>query len=202
VSRDLQHALHGSLTTAVAVLDLPLTGQHLERLAVELTPAIKGLLAEDRAELADVVPVEYALTEQAGPVDRHITVYAGCTSTIHPEVEEDSPAALLALELRGNQPDVTATDVPTRTHLTLTVRPQSLHGWRWWMDKMSVAPSTTLRHGHVVTGTGHFGEIAVHLRGENIGDLLDDQAAAQSARRLQGFLGGDVPARRPAGHPW
>ena len=201
MSRDLQHALHGSLTTAAAVLDLPLTRQHLEDLAVELTPTVKGLLAEDRAELADVVPVEYALTEQAGPVDRHITVYEGCTSTIHPEVEEDSPAALLALELRGTH-DVTATDVPTRTHLTLTVRPLSLLGWQWWLDKMSVAPSTTLRHGHLVTGTGHFGEITVHLRGENIGDLLDDQAAAQSARRLQHVLGGDVPARRPAGHPW
>ncbi|MCL6733337.1 hypothetical protein [Streptomyces neyagawaensis] len=201
MSRDLQLALHGRLTTAVAVLDLPLNGQHLERLAIELTPAVAAMLAEVDATVAELEPVSYALTEQAGPVDRHISEYAGCRSAIHPEVEEDSPAALLALELRGTH-DVTATDVPTRTHLTLTVRPLSLLGWQWWLDKMSVSASTILRHGPVVTGTGHYGEITVHLRGENVGDLLDDQAAARSARRLQGFLVGDVPARSSAGHPW
>lgn len=195
MSRALQHKLHSWIETVTAVRDLPLTAQHVEDLAVDLTSVVKALLAENDAELADVVPVAYALTDQAGPADRHITEYDSCTSSIHPEAEEDSPAALLALDLRQNQPDVIATDVPTRTHLTLTVRPQSLYGWTWWRRKLNVG--STLRHGPVVTGTGHYGEITVHLRGENAGDLLDAQAAKRSTKRLQNLL-----AERPAGHPW
>ncbi|MDX2520539.1 MULTISPECIES: hypothetical protein [Streptomyces] len=194
MSRDLQHRLHSRIETIAGVRDLPLTAQHVEDLAVDLTSVVKALLAEADAELADVAPVEYALTDQAGPVDRTVTKYGDCTSSIHLEVEEDCPAALLAAELR-RQHDVKATDVPTPTHLTLTVRPQSLHGWTWWRRKLAVG--SILRHGPVVTGTGHYGEVTVHLRGENAGDLLDAQAVKRSAKRLQHFL-----AERPAGHPW
>jgi hypothetical protein len=194
VSRALQHQLHSRIETVTAVRDLPLTAQHIEDLAVDLTPIVKALLAEADAELADVVPVEYALTDQAGPVDRTVTDYDGCTASLHPEVEEDCPAALLAAELR-RQPDVKATDVPTPTHLTLTVRPQSLYGWTWWRRKLAVG--SILRHGPVVTGTGHYGEVTVHLRGENAGDLLDAHAVSRSTKKLQNFL-----SERPAGHPW
>ncbi|MFU0238871.1 hypothetical protein ACKI1J_24420 [Streptomyces scabiei] len=182
------------MSTITALRDLPLTEQQVEVLAVDLTPFLTAMLADTDAELADLVPVEYALTEQVGPTDRTVTEYDGCTSSIHPEVEEDSPAALLALELR-RQPDVTATDVPTRTHLTLTVQPQSLHGWKWWRGRLAVG--SILRHGQVVSGTGHYGEITVQLRGSNVGDLLDAQAVQRSARKLQGFL-----AESPVGHPW
>lgn len=193
MSRALQHKLHSGIEMAAVVRDLPLTPQHVEVLAVDLTPMVKALLAEADAELADLVPVEYALTDQASPADRTISEYDGCTSAIHPEVEEDAPAALLALELR-RQPDVTGTDVPTRTHLTLTVRPQSLHGWTWWRRKLSVG--SILRHGSVVTGTGHYGEITVQLRGENAGELLDARAHIRPVTRPQGSLA------CPAGHPW
>ena len=195
MSRTLQHKLHSGIETVAVVRDLPLNAQHIKDLAVDLTSFVAALLAEAAAETADIVPVEYALTDQAGPADRTISEYDGCTSSIHPEVEEDSPAALLALELRGTQPDVVATDVPTRTHLTLTVRPQSLHGWRWWRRKFAVG--SVLRHGHVVTGTGRYGEITVQLHGENAGELLDKEAVDRSAKKLQHFL-----AERPAGHPW
>ncbi|MFM9595702.1 hypothetical protein ACKI2C_20230 [Streptomyces brasiliscabiei] len=194
MSRDRQHLIHGAVSTITALRDLPLTEQQVEVLAVDLTPFLTAMLADTDAELADLVPVEYALTEQVGPTDRTVTEYDGCTSSIHPEVEEDSPAALLALELR-RQPDVTATDVPTRTHLTLTVQPQSLHGWKWWRGRLAVG--SILRHGQVVSGTGHYGEITVQLRGSNVGDLLDAQAVQRSARKLQGFL-----AESPVGHPW
>ncbi|MDX3507416.1 hypothetical protein PV755_00515 [Streptomyces caniscabiei] len=194
MSRALQHELHSRIETLTVLRDLPLTRQHIEDLAVDLTPIVKALLAGADAERADVVPVEYALTDQAGPVDRAVTDYDGCTSSIHLEVDVDCPAALLAAELR-RQPDVKATDVPTPTHLTLTVRPQSFQGWTWWRRKLAVG--AILRHGPVVTGTGHYGEVTVHLRGENAGELLDTRAAARSAQRLQGFL-----AERPAGHPW
>ncbi len=201
MSRHLQHLLHARLDTAATVLDLPLTKQHLEHLAVELTPAIKALLAETDAQLAELAPVEFALTEAAGPADRHVTEYNGCRSAIHPEVEEDCPAALLALELRGAQPDVVDTDVSTRTHLTLTVRPQSLGSWIWWLNKTSVAFDSLLRHGTTLTGSGHYGDVTVHLRGENVGTLLDTPAADKSAARLQRFLA-EHPAGHPAGHPW
>jgi hypothetical protein len=197
VSRTLQHRLHSRIEMATVLADLPLTAQQIEHLALELTGPVKALIAEATATADEVVPVTYALAEQAGPVDRHVTEYAGCRSTIHPEVEEDSPAALLALELRGNQPDVTATDVPTRTHLTLTVRPQSLRAWDWWQNRISVTAGSVLRHGSVVTGTGDYGDVTVHLRGDNVGQLLDDEAAAQSAGRLRNFL-----AARASEHPW
>ncbi|MDX3162384.1 hypothetical protein PV516_01035 [Streptomyces scabiei] len=197
MSRDLQHRLHSGIETVTAFRDLPLTAQHIEDLAVDLTAVVKALLAEADAELADVVPVEYALTDQSGPTDRTVSECDGCTSSIHPEVEEDAPAALLALELRGTH-DVIATDVPTRTHLTLTVRPQPLYGWTWWRRKLAVG--AILRDGPVVSGTGHYGEITVQLRGPHVGDLLDARdarAVEQSTTRLQNFLAG-----RPAGHPW
>ncbi|WP_371579418.1 hypothetical protein [Streptomyces sp. NBC_01314] len=193
MSRHLQHLLHSRLDTAAAVLDLPLTRDHLERLAVELTPAVKALLLEADDRAAEHEPVEYTLTEQAAPADRHVTEYNGCRSSIHPEVDEDAPAALLALEWRGMQPDITSTDVPTRTHLTITVRPQSLRAWDWWLNKAGVAVDSTRRHGQLITGTGYYGEITVYLRGENVGQLLDDQVVTASATRLTQFIGG---------HPW
>ena len=195
MSRTLQHQLHSRIEMATVFADLPLTAQQIEHLALELTGPVKALIAEASATTDEIVPVAYALAEHAGPAERTITQYAGCTSSIHPEVEEDSPAALLALELRGTQPDVVATDVPTRTHLTLTVQPQSPHGWRWWRRKFAVG--SVLRHGPVVTGTGRYGEVTVQLRGENAGDLLDKEAVNKSAKKLQ-----DVLAERPAGHPW
>jgi hypothetical protein len=194
VSRTLQHQLHSRIETATVLADLPLTAQQVEHLALELTGPVKAMIAEATATADEIVPVAYAVAEQADPTDRHVTEYAGCRSSIHPDVDEDSPAALLALEMR-TQPDVTATDVPTRTHLTLAVRPQSLHGWTWWRRKFAVG--SVLRHGSVVTGTGHYGEITVQLRGENAGDLLDSQAITRSAARLQ-----DLLAVRPAEHPW
>ncbi|WP_405960556.1 hypothetical protein OG235_24490 [Streptomyces sp. NBC_00024] len=195
MSRTLQHKLHSRIEMATVIADLPLTTQQIEHLALELTGPVKALIAEATATTDEIVPVAYALAEHAGPVDRTITEYAGCRSSIHPEVEEDSPAALLALDMRSTQPDVTATDVPTRTHLTLTVQPQSLHGWIWWRRKFAVG--SVLRHGSVVTGTGRYGEITVQLRGENAGDLLDARAVNRSTKKLQ-----DVLAERPAGHPW
>ena len=73
MSRALQHKLHSGIEMAAVVRDLPLTPQHVEDLAVDLTPMVKALLAEADAELADLVPVEYALTDQASPADRTIS---------------------------------------------------------------------------------------------------------------------------------
>ncbi|WP_326729027.1 hypothetical protein [Streptomyces phaeochromogenes] len=193
MSRDLQHRLHTRVDLAVKVLDLPLSAEDIERLAVELTPAVKAILAEGADTAAELAPITYAVAETADPGERCVSEWAGCTSAIHPDVPEDCPAALLALELRRVQSDMTYTDVPRPADLVLTVRPRTLRAWEWWLQRLSIDTDTVERLGRTVTGTGRYGEVTVHLRGDNVGALLDDEAAQQSAARLSGAF---------AGHPW
>lgn len=186
MSRGVQHRLRFRLELAATVLDLPLTGEHLDRLAVELTPAVKALIAEATEAHEETVPVRYGvvstdLDTQAGV---HTTTYAGCTARIGTEVDPESPAALLAAELRGRQPDVVATDVPSATYLGLTVRPQSLHAWRWWLDKLGVHPDTVTRQDNSAFAMGVVGDVAVALCGEEVPTLMVDAPAA----RLMGLL--------------
>ncbi|MFG2679235.1 hypothetical protein [Streptomyces sp. NPDC048392] len=186
MSRGLQHKLHSHLELATQMLDLPLTGEHLERLAVELTPAVTALIAEATEAHAETVPVEYGvvgpdLDERAGV---QTTTYAGCTARIGTEVDLESPAALLAAELRGRQPDVVATDVPSATYLGLTVRPQSLHAWRWWLDKLGVHPDTVTRQDDSVFATGVVGDVVVAVCAEGVPTLMADRPAD----RLMGLL--------------
>lgn len=189
MSRDLQHTLHTALTTAVAMYDLPLTGLDVETLAVELTPAVKAMLAEQDATIAELEPAPYALTEVVERADRIVSEYAGCTLSIQPDVAEDAPAALLGLELRSTQPDILALDVPSATHLTITVRPRSLQAWTWWRDKFEAAQNCQAPQPCCTTLAGRYGEVTVELRGDGVPDLL----ARHSADRLSTVL---------AGHPW
>jgi hypothetical protein len=168
MSRALQHQLHTILQTATATLDLPLDGHHLERLAVELTPAIAALLAEADATVTELEPVPYEVTDLDG-----CTIYTGL------DVDLDSPAARLALQLRMAQHDVTATDVPAPDILDLTVRPQSLDCWRWWLHRMGVPTDTLATVGNALTGTGTCEGVTVHLRGEGVPELLTDRGAAR-----------------------
>ncbi|MGN7139063.1 hypothetical protein [Streptomyces pseudogriseolus] len=181
MSRDLQHRLHSRLELAAQMLDLPLTADHLERLAVELTPAVKALLAEQADAQAAAVPVDYSVVEADGV---RTTTYAQCTSRIDVRVAEDSPAALLADALRSRQPDVIATDVPSATYLGLTVRPQSLHAWTWWVHRLGLDPAALTRQGDKVYGVGSVGQVIVHVCGDGVPELMADEAAA----RLMGLL--------------
>ncbi|WP_405924909.1 hypothetical protein [Streptomyces sp. NBC_00035] len=201
MSRDLQQQLLTRIDLAVTVLDLPLTRDHIERLAAELTPAVKAILAQDQA--VDVVPVAYAVV--AGVAETATHEYAACASLVEGQVETSevegclcrigldvdvhSPAAVLAQRLRSSQPDVTATDVPDATTLGLTVRPQSIDCWRWWMHRLNIAINSVQTHGDAVTATGHLKGVRINLRGDGVPDLLTDKAAA----RLAGVI---------AGHPW
>ncbi|MYS44067.1 hypothetical protein GTY23_23110 [Streptomyces sp. SID5998] len=186
----LQHRLHTRLELAAQVLDLPLTGEHLERLAVELTPAVRAMLAEQAADLTDTAPVTYAVADPGILAAVATTEYAGCTSRIGPDVDEDSPAAVLAAELRTRQPDVVATDVPTATYCGVTVRPQSLHAWRWWLDRLGIpAEAVTQRDGDAYA-VGTVGDVAVEIRGQDVAALLADEGAA----RLMGLLA-EAPSR-------
>jgi len=192
VTRPLQHTLHSRIELAAQVLDLPLTADHIERLAVELTPAITALLAEQADTHDETVPVRYAVVDTdaaGGPgVDETAgittTEYAGCTVRIGTEIDLESPAALLAGELRMRQPDVVATDIPTATYLGLTVRPQSLNAWRWWLDKLSIATEAVTLQGDHAYAVGVVGDVAVQLDGEGVPALLTDRGAA----RLMGLL--------------
>ncbi|MDT6983697.1 hypothetical protein ACFSUJ_11985 [Streptomyces lusitanus] len=187
MSRDLQHRLHSRLELATQMLDLPLTAQHLEALAVELTPAVKALLAEQADVQASAAPVGYAVVETEGV---RTTTYAQCTSRIDVNVDEDSPAALLAATFRTRQPDVTATDVPSATYLGLTVHPQSLHAWAWWVERLHLDPAALTRRDSSVYGIGHVDGVAVHVRGEGVPELMTDESAA----RLMGLLAETEPA--------
>jgi hypothetical protein len=179
MSRNLQLRLHAALTTAAAMLDLPLDAHHVERLAVELAPAVKALLAEADATVAELEPVPYAV-----PAEVEVTHTDGCLTRTGLDVDLDSPAARLGLQLRASQYDVIATDVPDTTTLGLTVRPQSLDCWRWWVARMGVPADSLTTQGDAVTGTGTCEGVTVHLRGEGVPELLTDQAAA----RLMGFI--------------
>lgn len=192
MSRDLQQQLLARIDTAVTILDLPLTRDHIERLAVELTPAVKAMLAEADATVAELTSVPYTLAAADGPAARSVTEYTGCVSAIHPDVPEDSPAALLALELQ-RQSDLVATDVPADAELSLTVQPRSLTSWGWWTERMSIVVGSVTRQGDTVTCTGHYGEVTIRLRGDNVGALLDAHTTGRTTRRAQGV---------PAGHPW
>ncbi|MCX4974274.1 hypothetical protein [Streptomyces sp. NBC_00620] len=188
MSRDLQQQLLTRIDLAVTMLDLPLTRDHMERLAVELTPAVKAILAQDQA--VDVVPVAYAVV--AGVAETATHEYAACAGLVEGQVEAsdvDSPAAVLAQRLRSSQPDVTATDVLDATTLGLTVRPQSIDCWRWWMHRLNIAINSVQTHGDAVTATGHLKGVRINLRGDGVPALLTDKAAA----RLAGVI---------AGHPW
>ncbi|MEV5368948.1 hypothetical protein AB0N12_06245 [Streptomyces albogriseolus] len=187
MSRDLQHRLHSRLELAAQMLDLPLTAQHLEDLAVELTPAVKALLAEQADAQAAAAPVSYAVVETDGV---RTTTYAQCTSRIDVTVAEDSPAALLAAAFRTRQPDVVATDVPSATYLGLTVRPQSLHAWAWWVERLRLDPVALTRQDSSVYGVGNVDGVVVHVRGDGVSDLMADESAA----RLMGLLAETEPA--------
>ncbi|EYT83979.1 hypothetical protein CF54_04200 [Streptomyces sp. Tu 6176] len=189
MSQPLQHQLHSRIELAVQVLDLPLTAEQVERLAVELTPAVRAILAEQAAEITDSVPVTYAVTAPAVLADVSVTEHAGCISRIGPDVDLDSPAAALAAQLRQQQPDVVATDVPTATYLGLTVRPRSLAAWRWWLARLGVAAEAVTVQGTAAYAVGTVGDVAVQLCGDGVPELLADEPAA----RLMGLLAPTSP---------
>ncbi|MFF5001759.1 hypothetical protein ACFY3G_02930 [Streptomyces phaeochromogenes] len=192
MSRHLQQQLLARLDTAVTLLDLPLNRDHIERLAVELTPVFKAMLAEQTAAIEEAEPVPFSVASDADAEDEtETTQVEGCLCRIGLDIDLDSPAAVLADRLRSSQPDVTATDVPGPTALGLTVKPQSIECWRWWLHRLNVAINSvrTVDDGSAVTAKGSLKGVTIHLRGDGVPELLTDTTAA----RLSGVL---------AGHPW
>ncbi|MFE6408477.1 hypothetical protein ACFVOR_16260 [Streptomyces sp. NPDC057837] len=191
MSGDLQQRLHARLDLAATMLGLQLTPEQLQRLAVELTPAVKALLAEQADAHAATLPVHYAVAAEAPNEEAgvHITSYAGCTTRIGTDVDLNSPAALLAERFRSSQPDVIATDVPTATYVGLTVRPRSLHAWRWWLDTLGIPAESVTLQGSGAYAVGAKDDVAVALRGDGVPELLADTSAA----RLMGLLAERTP---------
>ncbi|MFE7096988.1 hypothetical protein [Streptomyces erythrochromogenes] len=83
--------------------------------------------------------------------------------TIGLDVEGDSPAADLALRLRGSQYDVTHTDVRNATEVQVTVRPQSPDCLRWWLAKFAADPATGVYVGDAYTVQGRHKTVTVYL---------------------------------------
>lgn len=180
MSRHLQLRLHAVLQTATATLDLPLDAQHLERLAAELTPAIKAMLAEADATIAELAPVPYEVSESDGV---EVTEFAGCITRTSLDVDLDSPAGTVAYKAR-RQPDVTAVEIRDAFTIALTVDPQSLDAWRWWLHQFGIDPRQVTLDGATALATGSKDGATVHLRGDGVPDLLVDRGAA----RLMGLI--------------
>lgn len=83
----------------------------------------------------------------------------------------DSPAARLGAALRDSQPDVQSTDVIDDTLLRLHVRPQSLDGWRWWLDHLAVDVGSITHKGADATCRGELDGVRVLMAGFGVGDL-------------------------------
>lgn len=186
--RHVPHKVHSALELAATMLDLPLTARHLETLAFELTGPVRALIAEALANAGDDSPVRLAVT---GPKVA-VSEYAGCTTTVGLDVDLDSPAAALADRLRASQHDVTATEVSGPATLGLTVRPQSLTCWSWWVHRLNLSVEDIRTDGDSVTATGSYRGVAINLRGDGVPALLTDQEAA----RLMGLIA--EPARASA----
>ncbi|WP_326780398.1 hypothetical protein OG481_09640 [Streptomyces longwoodensis] len=187
----LPHRLHAALQTAAAMLDLPLANRQLEALAFELTPMVRALCAESAAAVAEDAPVRYAVARQDDEAaDVEVTKYAGCVSRIGADVDHDSPAATLAARFREHHHDVVVTDVPTATYLGLTVRPQSVTAWQWWLEHCGVSADAVTVQGTDAYAVGVMGDVAVQLCGEGVGPMLAE---------LDGRPGLDVVLDSPAG---
>lgn len=83
--------------------------------------------------------------------------------TIGLDVDEDSPAADLALRLRQSQHDVTHTDVRNALEVQVTVRPQSVDCLRWWLAKFGADPTTGTYVGDTYTVQGRHKTVTVYL---------------------------------------
>lgn len=183
--RRVPKQLRLSIELAAKLLSLPLTALQLEALALELTGPVRALIAEALADVGDDSPVRYAVAESAGAsAEFEVTEYAGCTSAVGLEVDLDSPAAVLAHKLRSTQYDVVSTEVPDAHTMGITVRPGSIDCWRWWMQRLGVDPQAVATDGSCVTGTGQYKGVTVHLRGQDVPELLTDLPAA----RLMGVI--------------
>ncbi|WP_406157683.1 hypothetical protein [Streptomyces canus] len=176
--RHVPHKLHSALDMATAILDLPLTGLQREALALELTGPVHALIAEALANAGDDSPVQYAVAEQAAQDSEYdVSEFAGCTTRTALDVDLDSPAGTVAFKCR-RQPDVTAIEIRDAHTIAVTVDPQSLDAWRWWLHQFHIAPDTVVLEQTAATATGSKDGATVHLRGDRVPALYTDRAAA------------------------
>lgn len=178
--RHIPLKLHSALDMATAILDLPLTGLQREALALELTGPVRALIAEALANAGDDSPVQYAVTapEQAVQNDGfEVSQFAGCTTRTALDVDLDSPAGTVASKCR-RQPDVTAIEIRDAHTIAVTVDPQSLDAWRWWLHQFHIAPDKVVLERTAATATGNKDGATVHLRGDGVPALYADRAAA------------------------
>ncbi|WP_327403874.1 hypothetical protein OG194_29835 [Streptomyces sp. NBC_01288] len=187
VPRDIPLKLHSAIEMASALLDLPLTATQREALALELTGPVRALVAKALAAVGDDGPVRYAVIDSELALrdgEFEESTFAGCVRRVGLDVDLDSPAVVLGERLRSTQHDVVSTEVPDSTTLGITVRPQSLDCWRWWLGSLGVAPSEVTTDGNTAIGAGSCKGVTVNLRGEGVPDLLVDRAAP----RLMGVI--------------
>ncbi|MFE9684121.1 hypothetical protein [Streptomyces sp. NPDC006285] len=183
MSEDLQQKLLAAITTTTHLHGLPLDAPHIQTLASGLVSTVRAWLAERDAVIGELLPAPYALAKDA---ERVVNEFEGCRLSIHPDVAEDAPAALLGLELRHTRLDVVALDVPTATHLTVTVQPKTARAWGWWRTTFDTV-ADHVPQSCCTTLTGTYGEVSIEIRGNAVPDLISQDTAQADVL---------------AGHPW
>ncbi|MFR0354113.1 hypothetical protein [Streptomyces sediminimaris] len=176
--RHVPHKLHSAIDMATDLLDLPLDARQREALALELTGPVRALIAEALGAAGDETPVQYAVAEPPPePEEFEESEFAGCTTRVGLDVDLDSPAGTVAQKAR-RQPDVTAVVIRDAHTLAVTVDPQSIDAWRWWLHQFRISPEKVKVHGTAAEAVGSKDGATVFLRGEHVPELLEDQAAA------------------------
>ncbi|MEU6376758.1 hypothetical protein [Streptomyces sp. NPDC046909] len=184
--RHVPHKLHSALEMANAILDLPLTPGQREALALELTGPVRALIAEALANAGDESPVRYAVADAELHPDAEefeVSEFAGCTTRVGLDADLDSPAGTVAAKAR-RQPDVTGIEIHDALTIGVSVDPQSLDAWRWWLHSFQIDPATVVLDGTVATATGTKDGATVHLRGDNVPAMYSDKGAARLTRLI------------------
>ncbi|WP_328439315.1 hypothetical protein OHA71_23550 [Streptomyces sp. NBC_00444] len=180
--RHVPHKLHAVIGMATDLLDLPLTAAQREALALELTGPVRALIAEALTAVGDDTPVRYAVAASpehaAADGEFEESEFAGCITRIGLDVDLDSPAGTLAGKCR-RQPDVTAIEIRDAHTIEVTVDPQSLDAWRWWLHQFAIDPGKVVLDGATATAAGTKDDATVHLRGTGVPELYADRDAAR-----------------------
>lgn len=187
--RHVSHKLHSAIGMATDLLGLPLDEVQREALALELTGPVRALMAEALASVGDDAPVRYAVADAeraAEDGEFEVSEFAGCVTRVGLDVDLDSPAGTVATKCR-RQPDVTAIEIRDAHTIEVTVDPQSLDAWRWWLHEFQIAPDKVVLEGTFdtatdntfATATGTKDGATVYLRGEGVPELYSDRDAAR-----------------------
>lgn len=87
-------------------------------------------------------------------------------------VEPSARSAFLANKLIETHKDVVSAEPVDAATLDLTVQPENLGSWDWWLGRLHIPTGTTTYRGSYATAKGSFGRVQVLLTGLGVGELM------------------------------